>query len=92
MHSSAADPLGGKDLGTADKTFSLDLDHHGRNAGGLMGYTGFPTCRFLMEFIRLAIISNFSVSYSLWDPRQYWCKVIYASPIQFVQLLRYPSV
>ncbi len=62
MHSSAADPLGGTDLGTADKTFSLELDHHGRNAPGLIEYTGFLTRRFLMQFIRLATISNLSVS------------------------------
>lgn len=30
MHSSAVDPLGGRDQGTADKTFILDLEHHGR--------------------------------------------------------------
>lgn len=41
-HSSAEDPLGGTDLGTADKTFSLHIDHDGVKAGGLVEYAVFP--------------------------------------------------
>lgn len=66
MHRSAADPLEGMEQGTADKTFSLERDHHVRKARGLVGCTVFSNLS--------VTISKLSISSYLWGPQQYCCK------------------